>query len=165
MLHLTSTALGEDATHDLIVLAQDVHEHLIAELLRQARRAAEIGEQDGADGRFSVCLARRVMREVTEERVHRPRAHFDDIFCHEAVSIPVHCFYSRPVRPFSQTEDGPRIVVEPISDVPHAIAVLDGKVELVRGCEIGGGRAADIMAVKEQRHVGPLCPAPRLAGS
>ena len=57
-----------------------------------------------------------------------------------------------PVAPFSKAEDCPVVLVEPVRDVAHAVLVLDGEVELVCSCDLGGRRAGDLVAVEEQCH-------------
>jgi hypothetical protein len=95
----------EFASDNRIVLPEQVHVTVIAELLRLGDRAAHIGEDDRSQGRRSVCSAHRMIRHESEEVVQRRRRiELQNGAGQQAVRFSVHRLYGLLARPFGKTE-------------------------------------------------------------
>jgi len=60
------------------------------------------------------------------------------------------------IRTFGETEDGPVVVIEPIGDVTDPVSLLNGQIELVGRCDVGGCCARGIVPIQEERHTSRL---------
>ena len=67
-----------------------------------------------------------------QERVDDHRRDFNDLLRHEAVRPGVHFFAGFPARPLDHTGDRAPVVVVPVAEIPHVVALLDGEVRQVR---------------------------------
>ena len=149
MLHFAATLLLQCGTHDLVVLAKKQHKPLVAQFLCLLGRVTEISEQNRPNGGLDIGLPSWVSWDLTEKRIDRPVAHFDDVVSNQSMSLSVHALQGLSVGTFGETEDRPFLVIEPIRDVTDLVSLLNGKIEFVRGGDIGGRRARRLVSIQE----------------
>ncbi len=85
VLHLRPAMTLERVSDDLVMGPQHGHGPRVAELLRQAGRAFDVGEEDRAERRLHVWLARRMLDDAAHEALHGAPIDLDDLIRHEPV--------------------------------------------------------------------------------
>ena len=75
----------ERPSDDLVVGAQHLHGAGIAELLGEARRSLDVGEEDGPERGLHIGLARWMLDDAAHEALHHPLVDLDDLVRHEPV--------------------------------------------------------------------------------
>ena len=154
MFDLASTLLVQCGTHDLVVLANEYHEPVVAQFLSLLRRVTKVGEQNYPNSRLDIRLPGWVSGYRTKKGIYGPVTHLDDVVSNQTVRLPVHSFQRLSVGPLSETEHSPFRVIEPVRDVADLVFVLNGKIEFVRGGDVGSGRARRLVSIEEQGHAG-----------
>ncbi len=134
--HGAATAL-DGAAHDPVVVAQQVHRAAVAELLGEAVEPTMSVNRIDAEGRVDIGLARFVRSAPrTQEARHLAGLDLDDIGGQPAVSLAMDGDDRVAVGAIGQAERALAVVVEPVGQVAHAEAVLDGHV-----LDVGGGHS------------------------
>jgi hypothetical protein len=89
---------------------------------------------------------------LTKERIYGSVAHLDDVVGNQTVRLSVHSLQRLSVRPLCETKHAPFVFIEPIRDVANFVLVLNGKVEFVRGGDVGSRCTRRLVSIKEQGH-------------
>lgn len=152
MLHLASCLCVQCGAHDLVVIANEHHEPVVAQFLRLLRRVTKVGEQNYPNSRLDIRLPCRVSGNLTKKRIYGPITHLDDVVGDQTVRLPMNSFQGLSVGPLGETKHSPFRVIEPVGDVADFVFVLNGEIECVRGGDVGSGCARRLVSIKEQGH-------------
>src|ERR1700694_344434 len=137
---------------DGIVRPQKPHRTGVANPHRPRSGALDVGEQDRAEGGVREGFAQLRLEDRAHERSNRARVDQDDPGGGQPVGVTVHRLHGDRVRTLREAEGGPALRIEPVSDVPDAVLLLDLDVSGVGNGKVNGGHAGDIVAVQEERH-------------
>ena len=152
VLHLASVSLVQRGAYDFVVLTNEHHEALVAQFLSLFRGVTQVGEQNDPDRGLDIRFSGWVSGDVSKKRIDGPVPDLDDVVGSQAVCFPMDGFQGLPVGPLGEAEHRAFLVIEPVRDVTNLVLVLDGKVELVRGGDVGGCRSRGDVTVQEQGH-------------
>ena len=152
VLDLAAIMRDELTPDDLVVLVEQLHVAVIAELLGLGDRPAHVRERDRSQGRSGVRGADRMKRQRSEQRVQRGVAiEFQD----RAGSrpwIPVHGLDRIFARSFGEAEDRPVLGIEPIRVVSHTVPLFDAHIGCVGVGQLLGRDSRRVVTVDVHRH-------------
>ena len=152
VLDLVAAEARERGAHDPIVLAQQPHRRLVAELLRHARGVDDVGEEDRAKRAVHVRLARRMGVEAPEEAAHARLVDLDHGRGNHPVGGAVCRLHRLRVGTLDEAEAAAGVFFEPVGHEAHAELVLHLEVAQMRGREVGGRGVGKVVAIHEKRH-------------
>ena len=135
------------------MFADEAHLTLVAELMRQRHRTADVGEHDRAHRRLRVRGADRMLRHGSEERVQRRSwVEFHHDAREGAVGIAMHCFDCFLARALGEAEHRAVLRVEPVGVVGDTMVRLLRNIPTMGLGEILRRHAGQVVAIQEHGH-------------